>query len=233
MRISVHHFAFSLILLTIPGCSNGANSSQSSTNAGSTNGNSAAISRSAGPEQEQKFCDLIISEPIEAKRLEDEQTEKRNRFPLKQLDEEPGTLIARKKIFDTLYSMIGPEGNFKGWRGSFNASLERPDNPLYHGPVKQFITATFIPDCLMQFQENPVAFHTSGFPPGGTGILLDSPLGQALQQMNFANAQFTVSGQFVWAQLPKGRDPGIARYHFFLMNGVGYPMLVRFTEVSR
>jgi len=197
-----------------------------------------------GQSQQARFCQILKNEPIERKRIEDEDSAFHQRFPLKATDLEGRKRELLSKMANDLYAVIGPSGKFTDWRGSmkvFSGVEETPESKRNHQPAKLGFAIAFTPDCFDQ-SDTVFSLQTDKGVYGSTNISSDSPLGKALQEMNPSQGKFTASGEFLWAPPPpKGGGmwvpPVDTRYHFYIVPNTAfyegnYRFFVRFSQIS-
>lgn len=234
-----------LLILAALACTSGCQGSGGSAN-GTVFGSTPsvkAVSGLIGSEQQKTFCQLLLSEPNERSRMDQEIAEQNKRYPLKPIDIQQKRNELFKKLMEDLYTVVGPSGNFTGWKGMLNVqdTMEKlPFNMPSKTPPKRAFVVEFVPDC---FTESGAVFtlRTRNGPIEDTNIQPDSNIGKMLQEMDLSKNRFTVSGQFLWTPPPpKGGGSWVppidSRYRFFtddVFREFNFQFVVRFTQISR
>jgi hypothetical protein len=164
---------------------------------------SGAIKAPAGgaPIQQRNFCQLLLNEKVEIRRLEKQKDDQHNPFLAGEIAGKQEKLF--NKLFDDLYSVVGSSGTFTNWKGKLFFSPVRKlfdDHPEY-------ITFIFYPNCLPV--ENLPTLATIKDDWSDTHFHYDanSPLFKSLQTLDISK-DVIVSGQFLWAPPPP--DPSVA-----------------------
>jgi hypothetical protein len=194
-----------------------------------------------GEDQQKRFCQILKNQSSERQRIEDAAATAASRNPLNapNVDDQKQALIV--KTFNDLYALVGPSGNFTGWRGKLTTQINYSDDR----PPKQTFVVLFVPDC---FDEATVrhlgdifTLYTHRGPLEDTNVSPNSALGQAMRQMDLSKPKYTVSGQFVWAPPPpKGGGMWVPavdyRYHFYSGNFTfyegSYHFVARFSQIA-
>jgi hypothetical protein len=141
------------------------------------------------PEQQKQFCQILQQGFSELERLGPVYAVAN---PLKKDALAKQLSQVEQNTFDRMYQVIGPAGQFSGWRGRVNW-----DKPDARGLIQVQVDGV----CGMPHGFCTLATGYSGYveATGNTGVVLNSPLGKALAEVD-PLTQAVVSGRFVWAR---------------------------------
>ena len=181
------------------------------------NGQSARAAK--GPSlvpQQRQFCQIILDGANEVGRLMDLRNDEHN--PLKNEALEKQQYFAEDKLFDALYALIGPSGQFTDWRGEIGF-----DRPNEKGEI--FAALRITNACRFPMKTLYVSLVTGK----GDAIPLASPLGQTLAALDVSK-EVIASGTFVYARKGGGYwSPGSPPYsdkrHFLGLENMPFPGL--------
>lgn len=190
------------------------------------------------PAQQRQFCQLLVDAALKSGRLGDSIKYSNNELR----NETVNAQIAQiePKLWNDLYALIGPSGEFKDWRGGLR--VVRNADPQLKGTF--FVSLAYCNSRDLTSAElmtgNPSLYHGQA-QIANTFIPANSPLAQQLASID-TSREVVASGKFVWepqAQVEMEEKNHWPQHHFTSPRTQSKPsygdanLLVSFTSVTQ
>jgi hypothetical protein len=196
------------------------------------------------PPQQQKFCQTILKWNEEFARRNQALEKESNPIRKEQMQKQWNG--AEDEAWDELFALVGPSGEFAGWRGKvyLPRNLDQPGKYAVGFNVCTMRNGLAGEGIDVGLGTAKVAWPArNGHPAGSVDTLIPegSPLGQSLGALN-VDKEATASGNFIWAtpDMQKCCWHGVnERFHF--LPGLDQPytairtpyLMVRFTSITQ
>lgn len=190
------------------------------------------------PPQQKQFCQLLVDAVLKSGRLSDSIKYSNNDLRNDAVNAQIGQIEG--KLWNDLYALIGPSGEFKDWRGGLR--IVRNADPQLKGTFSvslaycnsRDLTSAELMTC------NPSLYHGQA-QIANTFIPANSPLAQQLGSIDTSRTVIA-SGKFVWepvAQMEMEEKYHWMQHHFTSPRTQSKPnsgdanLLVSFTSVTQ